>query len=275
MNDRPAIIECVQSAIVVAYNEDVSDLVRALQIEGFEVRVNRHQYSALESTYSPVMRGLINHASVWKSIAEGDKAALVVEADFVPCRGLGREPIPSPASMIDRSWGWLYMTGPIVYEWIEQSARGHSASPVATIVPPGLALALIEYARQRLAIEPEKYYPWDAGARYFVQQKGFPSFLSFRNLGEHGGIPNPEHKMAGLRSTHRADALASRLHFLPRYADGSRLKFIVVRAMAKFWGALRLLTGRYLPFKSIRETRPWESRMSLLGFSIKRLLTFR
>jgi len=266
------IAQYTRTAIIIVHTEDVTNLRLALVAEGFEVRENRYSYSEEEKGYSPIIRCLLNHASVWREIAASGIPALVVEADFVPCVGFGDQSVPFPESQTDRCWGWLYMTGPTVYEWRESKARGHSASPVATLICPGVAVSLTEYAKTVLARDPRKYFPWDAGARYFVQQNGYPSFLSFRNLGEHGGIPNPEHKNAGLRASHRADALASRLHFLPQYAQGSRVRFLRERLIGKFWGIGRLCCGRYLPWKTIKETKQWSAKISLIWFSAKRFL---
>jgi hypothetical protein len=110
-----------------------------------------------------------------------------------------------------------------------------------------LARLLIEFAETEvLTKDPNSYSGWDSELGFWLNARGTECFLPYRHYGEHGGLPNPEHEAANLRSSHRADLLAGPLAFLPTYARGSRMRFAWVRLRARGWGLVRLLAGRYL-----------------------------
>ena len=114
---------------------------------------------------------------------------------------------------------------------------------------------LVDFADAEIqARNPETYTGWDTSLGFWLNERGIQSYLPYRHYGEHGGNPNPEHRAAGLRATHRADLLAGRLAFLPVYARGSRIRYWRVRLAARAWGVLRLLAGRYLAWHDFRRS---------------------
>ena len=48
LNKKKSLREVIDKVIVVAYREDVTDLVSSLELEGFKVEVSRPDYSAEE-----------------------------------------------------------------------------------------------------------------------------------------------------------------------------------------------------------------------------------
>ncbi|SDX70571.1 hypothetical protein SAMN05421783_1642 [Thiocapsa roseopersicina] len=215
--------------------------------------------------------------NAWR-VCQTRKLTLVVEADFVPCQGFADFPLPFSETMSTCAWGWLYSCGPTIYEMIEMDrciyARGHSAAPVATLVCAEAARLLIEFAEKELTERnPNNYSYWDTYARMYLQRRGVNSYIAFRNYGEHGGIPNPEHKHAGLTAnTHRADVLMSPLHFLPDYAKGSKFAFIKTRCYAKARGWGRLFFMRILE-KNTLMTVSLRQRYEFVKFAVSRLIS--
>ncbi|MCP5421027.1 MAG: LPS biosynthesis glycosyltransferase [Gammaproteobacteria bacterium] len=268
--------DLVSLVIIVAYKEKTSRLECAFAKEFFSTLVVRPNYSDEELGYSQTVRVLINHFNAWKICAKRATSTIVVEADFVPCVGFGDFPVPFSESMSSRAWGWLYSCGPTIYELIQEAdcvyARGHSAAPVATIIGPEAANILCEFAEQEITEKnPYKYSYWDTYARMFLQKRGVNSYISFRNYGEHGGIPNPEHKIAGLKSvTHRADVLMNQLYFLPDYAHNRKIVFVKIRCFAKIKGWMRLIFFRTLEKQTLIQS---SQRMDLLKFAFIRLLS--
>jgi hypothetical protein len=104
---------------------------------------------------------------------------------------------------------------------------------------------------------------------------GGEAFIPLRHYGEHGGSPNPEHARLGRISRqglHRADNLMSSLHFLPPYANGSRLSYLRVRLEAHLMGFARLLRRWWILPTNVYHLGPIDRvRMYLIGF--RRLLS--
>jgi len=252
MGNPSKVRSLADSAYIVCYKENVDELECALSKEGFSVYVSRQQALDSSSHVSASIRCLQNHLTVWEKIAECGVSAVIVEADFVPVIGMRRLPPPFPLNKESESFGYLYACGIEVYDICNETYfRGHSSSTVAYYVNSNAAKLLIKFSKEVLAGNVEQYSTWDTEIRYYLQCRGINSFVPFRNYGEHGGLPNPEHASKGLDGTHRADRLAGKLHFLPGYARGSSFIFYQVRVKAWFWGVGRLILGRSTTKNSI------------------------
>ena len=108
----------------------------------------------------------------------------------------------------------------------------------------------------------------------FAQKRGVNTYIPFRSYGEHGGTPNWEHREAGINPTHRADVLWGRLHFLPLYAKGSIIVYLICRARAKIRAILRLLSGRFVEFPLLLNSSiPINQKIRLVLFGIRRLVS--
>jgi hypothetical protein len=142
---------------------------------------------------------------------------------------------------------------------------------VAYILTPQGAKSLLELA-EAIAQNtgPTGYSSWDSQIDGFLRQKKLKNYISFRNYGEHGGLPNREHHQHGLSKSHRADVLSGKLAFLPLYAANSQLRFNLVRGKARLKGILRLFLGKFLRIAVIRgSTVP----NRLIRFAFARQLT--
>lgn len=269
--------QCYSLAYVLAYKEDVTRLVTALEIEGFSVDTIRAVYTKEEEQFSQSIRVLFNHMKAWQQVVVTNQAALIVESDFVPCKGIFKFRTPIPDRLTSSAIGWLYTCGPEFYELVDSEfLRCHSAAPVALVVSPQAAERLLQFAKQLLSdCNPGQYSTWDTEIRYYLQNYGFPSFMPLRNYGEHGGLPNKEHGEAGLHPTHRADVLAGPLHYLPQYANNDLLTFLKTRLKYKIRGVGRLFAGRFIAFRDIRGQASFSASLSMVGIAVRRLLYFR
>lgn len=254
---------------LIRHREDIEELRRVLEEEGFRVQEVSGPYRPEMAEWSANTRCLVNHHNAWQRIAAGSRPALVVEADFVPVIGLGSLAIPCAAERLADSLVYLYVCGPQLWD-LDGGLRGHGGASVAYMVSPQVARRLIEYAEIEIfATTPEKYMGWDASVGFWLNRRGVQTYLPYRDYGEHGGLPNPEHRQAGLRSHHRADLLAARLAFLPTYARGSWLRFGWIRARARGWGMARLVAGRYLAWHDFWRS---EEKLRLLRVAVGRHL---
>lgn len=263
----------VEDAYVVCYRENIQGLSDALTDEGFAVHVFRQKLNKSFDHYSSAQRCLLNHLEIWKQIKKGQSSALIVEADFVPSHGMSTFDCPYPGYLDGSAVGYLYGCGIEIYDMIDSKfARGHSASTVAYIIPPTAARYLCEFANSIFS-KPDgsRYSAWDTQIRYYLQERGVPSFVPFRNFGEHGGIANSEHAKHILVSSHRADVLANDLYFLPEYASGSKALYHWVRFKARLWGLARVVAGRLLRFHDVKRQ---SSPRSIIEFVLRRQIPF-
>jgi hypothetical protein len=142
-------------------------------------------------------------------------------------------------------------------------------------VTPESAKNLIDLeGKIRKEIGANKYSSWDSEVNRFLRERQFKNYMPFRNYGEHGGFPNPEHRERGLSPSHRADILEGNLAFMPIYASAqgkdNYLKFFLVRLQARLKGIGRLATGRYLRWKMVKLSK---YPLRLMGFALSRHLT--
>jgi hypothetical protein len=267
----------VNQAFIIACAEDTTSLEHALDAEG--IRCELLKQPAIDPTvgYSRSYLCLLNHVRAWQKIVDSGEPGMVVEADFVPVKGFGSLPLPCDLTAKITGMAWLYTCAPQVYYVTEQGhAEGFSTSMVAYLVMPEAARHLLRLAEQiRSEYGETQYSPWDSKVEEFLRMQGFKSYIPFRNYGEHGGIPNPEHLQnrhiwKQLSKCHRADTLYGKLAFLPDYATSGR-NLLQVRWAARVKGLVRLLTGRFLRRSIVlRSSVPWR----LIGFAVRRQLMF-
>jgi hypothetical protein len=264
----------IQHVYVVAYQEDTRLLERALQEEGLPFSVLRASYTDEELAYSRTVRCLMNHKSAWSACLQHSGLCMVVEADFVPVVGIADLPLPFDVEKRAHAWGWCYAGGPRLYEFDAKGfARGHAACPVATILGPEPAKVLIEFAEHELRThDPRAWSGWDCAIQHYALSRGIQSFIPYRNYGEHGGLPNPEHAAHGITPTHQAEALWGKLHFLPMYAKGSKARFLCFRARAKMKGFARILAGRFVE-PGLLKALPLRLKVKYLSFGVARLIS--
>jgi hypothetical protein len=91
--------------------------VMAISEEGLTFRIFHGPYTEERLKFSAQIRCLINHANAWRYVSNVQQPTIVVEADFVPCRGFSRLPLPFAwsASCEAPKFGWLYSPGSILY----------------------------------------------------------------------------------------------------------------------------------------------------------------
>ena len=141
---------------------------------------------------------------------------------------------------------------------------------VALWIPRGVASLLLEFFDEEVrTVRPGAYSPFDSKVGFWLNARGIECYVPYRHYGEHGGIANPEHAVAGLGRPHQADVLQGKLAFLPTYARGRLFKYLKIRARARIWGVLRLVCGRYLAWYDFRRAdHPW----LMLRFAVGRFL---
>ena len=294
------LVECIAQTFVIAYKEPTEQLVTTLQQFGCDCTVLRQVHQPGYETYSPSFLCLLNHRSAWELALRSDQPTLIVEADFVPVKNFAR--LPPPFEPDDKSLGiaWLYTCAAQIYNVSEGAsvsaksvsdtsvsvsanrradswAQGYSTSMVAYVVTAQSARRLIDLAAQ---IEkdpgPRQYSPRDSGIEYYFRDLGLRNYVPFRNYGEHGGLPNPEHGRNRLSKAHRADVLHGALAFAPMYATEhgqlSRWMWLKVRTYARIKGIGRLVLLKYLRAEVVRKSHQgW----ALVRFAIARHLTYR
>ena len=256
--------------LIVAHKEDTTALRKTLLAEGFAVDEVRGPYTPKQLNFSASMRCRVNHANAWRIAAARDRPTIIVEADFVPVKGFGDLPAPIPADKINDSIAYLYSVGPQIWDLAGGNvARGHGGGGVAKLIPPRVALLLLQLIDEELKRNPHgKYSALDTKIGYWLNERDVESYIPYRHYGEHGGFNNPEHVVAGLGRPHQADVLQGKLAFLPMYAKGSVLRFWKIRFRARLWGVLRLLCGRFLAWHDFVRS----DRLQMIRFAVGRLL---
>jgi hypothetical protein len=263
--------DVTRSVFIVAYKENTEQLEDYFRRQGFTVFVSRKQYSDREMSYAAVMRCLMNHRDVWQIIANEKQHAIVVEADFVPIEHFSEAEAPFDPQLTPAAVGWLYAGGPVLYEIDEFGyAIGHSSTMVALLIGAQAASALLAFADKEIQESGGKYVPWDTYLSHHLRRgMDIPTYIPFKQYGEHGGLPNQEHAQFGMRSWHQGDILAGPLAFLPLYAQGSWWRYRFIRLRARLRGWLRLVLGRYLEMPAFRGSK---QKGLLLAFALLRWL---
>ncbi len=272
--DRP-LVSAIHQTFILAYKENTSVLESALKDDGFQCAVIRQTHLSHYTHYSPSYLCLLNHKAAWLKAITSDKPTLIIEADFVPVKGMGQLPIPYDTSGDRVGIAWLYTCAPQLYSVSSQGfAEGFSTSMVAYIITPKAAEQLLELT-EHITTDPgpTQYSSWDSTIDAFLRKRQFKNYLPFRNYGEHGGYPNLEHKKAGLSAVHRADVLYGSLAFIPPYAASSKnptLALFYARITARLKGIGRLFAQRYVRLKVMRHS---SSPKRLLRFALVRHFT--
>ncbi|NMG57046.1 LPS biosynthesis glycosyltransferase [Geitlerinema sp. P-1104] len=266
------LVNSLNKVFIIAYKETTDQLEAYLKQEGFDCEVVRQENRPEYQDFSPSYRCLLNHCQAWEKAAESQKLNLIIEADFVPVKDFGKLPLPFPKDSEKFGISWIYTCAPQVY-WVSEEgyAQGFSTSAVAYILSPKAASCLTEFA-DKIGQETDGkvYSTWDSQIDTVLRSHNFKNFIPFRNYGEHGGIPNPEHRQNGLSPGHQADVLWGEMAFTPLYHQNYNPLGIRLKARAK--GIARLLKGNFLRRNTFKNSRvPWR----LLRFSLRRQLTPR
>ncbi|MBW4560234.1 MAG: LPS biosynthesis glycosyltransferase [Mojavia pulchra JT2-VF2] len=269
------LIACITRVLLIAYKESTQQLEEVLITEGFQPEVLRQETKAEFQEFSRSYLCLMNHRRAWEIATQEAKPTIIIEADFVPVVNFGKLPLPFNPNHGDVGISWLYTCAPQLYSVASDGyGEGFSASTVAYIVTPQSARYLLELVDEINAkVGASNYSSWDSTIDSFLRNKNLKNYIPWRNYGEHGGLPNPEHYQNNLSKTHRADVLYGKLAFMPLYADsekGGTLKFLWVRLQARLKGIARLITGRFLRVKVLQFSHV---PARLLTFAVFRHLT--
>ena len=263
------LVNGISRAFIVAYKESTQLLENALTAEGIDCQVLRQEHQAQWEGFSPSYLCMLNHKQAWEQAMTESKPTLIVEADFVPVLEFGRCPLPFHPQEQNVGIAWLYTCASQVYSVSSDGyAEGFSTSMVAYIITAKSAKHLIELAEEvREKNGPTTYSSWDSTVDNFLRARGLKNYIPFRNYGEHGGLPNLEHRKHGLSKVHRADVLYRKLAFLPLYAKNSQANFIQERLKARLKGIARLAVGKFLRLPIIKGS---STPGRLLSFAIGR-----
>ncbi len=270
------LVDHIDQIFIIAYKESTEQLQEVLTQEGFQWEVIRQENQPEYQNFSRSYLCLLNHCQAWKQAIQADKPVIIVEADFVPVVGFGKLPLPFNPNQNDIGISWLYTCAAQIYNISSHGFEGFSTSAVAYIVNPQSAAYLIELAAEiREKVGTNNYSSWDSNIDSFLRQKNLKNYIPWRNYGEHGGLPNPEHSQHNLSKTHRADILYNKLAFMPLYAVNQKhqkLSFLKVRFQARFKGLASLVTGRFLRPKLIKKSK---QPIMLISFAVLRQFSWQ
>lgn len=269
------LVDCIAQTFVIAYKEPAEQLTTALTQAGCDCTVLRQVHQPGYETYSPSFLCLLNHRSAWELALRSEKPTLIVEADFVPVKNFSELPPPFDPADADIGIAWLYTCAAQIYSVHSDLAQGYSTSMVAYVVTARSARLLIELAAQvEKEPGPRAYSPWDSGIEYYLRDRHLHNYVPFRNYGEHGGRPNPEHGKNQLSKAHRADVLYGELAFAPMYAETNgevnRWQWLKGRAYGRVKGLGRLLLMKYLRGEVVKKS---SQGGQLIRWAIARQLT--
>ncbi|MGF1496599.1 MAG: LPS biosynthesis glycosyltransferase [Elainellaceae cyanobacterium] len=263
----------IDRVLIIAYKESTTLLEQSLNQAGLPCEVLRQEDRPEYRGYAAIYRCLLNHHRAWERAAAADRPTMVVEADFVPVANIGELPLPFDPHQADVGMAWLYTCAPQLYSVTPQGfGEGYSASTVAYVVTPQGAQQLLDLVDSVTQMDGTDYSNFDSRIDPFLRDRHFKNYIPFRNYGEHGGRPNPEHRRHGMSGIHRADVLAGRLAFLPLYAFADEAlaaapadalpeptwadwgRYLQARAQARLKGWGRLAWGKFLRPKVVRRS---------------------
>jgi hypothetical protein len=276
IDTKPKLVNNIGKTFIIAWKESTQELEEFLQKEGFDWEVIRQEDKQENNhNFARSYLCMINHSRAWERAIEQNQPTLIVEADFVPVLGFGQLPLPYNPDRQDIGIAWLYTCASQLYSISKSGyAQGYSTAAVAYIINSNSAKYLLEMiAEIKTNLPPDRYCTWDSNIDKFLRAKNLKNYIPFRNYGEHGGIPNPEHRRQGLSTTHRADVLYGKLAFCPLYASGKLGKYLTylsVRLYGRLKGMARLITGKFLRCRVIKGSSVpcW-----LISFSLRRHLS--
>lgn len=249
------LVDNISKVLIIACKESTQQLEQVFTEEGFECQVLRQEFKPEYENYSRSYLCLMNHLRAWEIAQKEQLPTLIIEADFVPVVGIGKLPLPFNPNQSDVGVSWLYTCASQVYTILPEGyAEGFSVSTVAYIVTPKAANSLLGLAQEiTQKYGSSNYSSWDSTLDNYLRARNFKNYIPWRNYGEHGGAPNPEHHQNKLSKTHRADVLYGKLAFAPPYAASTNwITFFLVRLQARFKGIGRLVSGRFLRPKVIK-----------------------
>lgn len=269
--ERNRLRDRIGSTYIIAYQESTELLEATLNREGFQCEILRQQNCSEDQTMSTSHRCMLNHQRAWERASQATQPALIVEADFVPVVGMGQLPLPFDLQQGNVGMAWLYTCAAQLYSVTPEGfGEGYSTSLVAYVVTPEGARSLCGFVREITATYGTGYHTFDSKMDEFLRDRGFKNYIPFRNYGEHGGKPNPEHRRHGWSDIHQADLLYGPLAFAPVFLRDEKhraWKFLMVRGRARLKGLLRLGMGRYLRLPVVRTSSvPWR----LIRFAVWR-----
>lgn len=263
----------IEPAFIVAYRECTLLLEASLKQEGFHCITLRQSDSFAAENFASAHRCLLNHQTAWRKAAQAHTPSLIVEADFVPVVGIGQLPLPCPATQTGIAW--LYTCAAQLYSvTAEGFGEGFSTSLVAYVITPEAAQCLCDgFVDHITAKYGNGYHTFDSEIEEYLRRQGFKNYIPFRNYGEHGGKPNPEHRRNGMSGIHHADVLYGKLAFTPMFLRGAKypqFQLFQARLRARLKGIARLFLGKYLRVAIVKGSRV---PLSLLRFAISRQFT--
>ena len=145
--------------------------------------------------------------------------------------------------------GVSYTSAPrILWEESGGYLRGHQSTAVCYAITGAVAGRMLEFFDDEVArYGVGAYFLFDTHMQWALTGKGCDAYFPIRSYGEHGGMPNPEHRAKGLKAagSHRADVLAGPLAFRPAYAAGSALTYQLARINSRIRSLARLPLGKW------------------------------
>ena len=150
---------------------------------------------------------------------------------------------------------------------------GHGNTTVAYVLTPATARHLIAFAERELSsADAGGYRLWETYLGIYLRKEaGVLNHIPVYQYGEHGGMMNAEPQAAGIRGWHQADVLWRRLAFLPAYAEGSQVRYRLIRLRGWLRGVARVITLRFFDPRYINPHTS-RGRVPMAGLTISRLL---
>lgn len=269
---QPSLADAIGQTFILSYRESTELLETTLRQEGLPCQVLRQIDRPEYRAYASIYRCMLNHQTAWRLAAQSTQPTLIVEADFVPVVGFGQLPLPFNMAQLNVGIAWLYTCAPQLYSVTSEGfGEGFSTGLVAYVVTPAAAQTLVDLVAEITETHGTGYYNFDSDIDSFLRIRNFKNYIGFRNYGEHGGRPNPEHRRHQMSGIHRADVLYCKLSFTPIYAEGAKsFPLWMARVQARSKGIARLLLGKFLRIKVLKES---SVPLRLLSFAIRRQLT--
>ncbi len=266
------LVKNISRVLIIACKEPTEQLEEVFTREGFDIQVLRQEFKPEYQNYSRSYLCLMNHCRAWEIARKETQPTMIIEADFVPVIDIGKLSLPFNPKQTNVGVSWLYTCATQIYSISSEGyAEGFSVSTVAYIVTPQAANSLMELSQEiTVKYGATKYSSWDSTVDRYLRDRNFQNYIPWRNYGEHGGAPNPEHKQNKLSKTHRADVLYGKLAFMPLYAVSEKTAIATlfyVRFQARLKGIARLLSGRFLRPKIVQSSK---APLKLISFALLR-----
>jgi hypothetical protein len=239
--------DVVTSVIIIAHNEDTGDLEHFFARNGHAAERQVMAYTPEQLQISSILRCFLNHRLAWQKAESRQGYTLICEADFVPVQNLFDAEVFWPTDD-PLAFGYLYQCSPRVLAFKHRFIRVHCAGLVGYVVNKSVALLLLDFFEdQKRQFGLKEYYTFDAHLQWYCMGRGASAYMSYRQLGEHGGLASQDHKINDIPrgGHHRADTLAGALAFRPLYAKGKRIALVRERLFGWGIGMARLFALRW------------------------------